>query len=291
MNYRQKIKTLFLMTLFSSGFILYGYSQEEKIGVIDIKNENGNIDFYISNPHPNQYKAEVNFDVLVNYSANIPLPFSGIIEPKTEKKYLFTLTPSSSGSIKYSYSCKFTSIIQVEDNSQGTLPLLTNCTEEKHTSLCIALSEDNSENSDSSLFDYEWVLGDGNTRKGSKIKYCYKDYGEYTIKLNVFDKFTNEYLFNVATEKVTIKKEDGLFFDIPDSAIVNRPVLITNVIADLDNYDNDNIYWNFSDGGKAMGMIESHIFNNVGDYVIKMGVISLTGTEKQCIYKNITIIK
>lgn len=273
------------------GLHYYTYAQEEKIDVIDIKDEKGNIDFYISNPHPNQYNAEINFDVLTNYSANIPLPFKGIVEGKTEKRYLFTLTPSSSGSIKYSYSCKFTSIIQVEDNSQGTLPQLTNCTEEKPTSLCITLSEDNSEDLDSSLFDYEWVLGDGNTRKGSKIRYCFKDYGEYTVKLNVYDKFTNEYLFNVATEKVDVKKEDGLFFDIPVSAKVNEAVMITNVIADLDNYDNEKIYWNFSDGTKAMGTKESHIFTAEGDYVIKLGVISVSGTERQCIYKNIKITK
>ncbi|MFH2142363.1 MAG: PKD domain-containing protein [Bacteroidota bacterium] len=291
MNHWQNIKALYLVVLLSVGLFTCGFSQEEKIDVYEVKNENGSIDFFATNTHTHSFAVDVSFDELINYKSSIVLPLKCVIEANTEKKYLFTITPTLTSRVKYSYNCIFSSSIQSAENNNSTIPDFTNCTEEKRTSLCITLSEDRSDELDSSLFDYEWVLGDGNIKKGSKIKHCYTDYGEYIVKLNVFDKFTNENLYNVATEKVVVKKEDGLFFDIPGTALVNEKVPITNVIADIDAFDNNTIYWNFSDGTKAMGIKENHIFENEGDYIVKLGVISFSGTDKQCIYKNIKITK
>ncbi len=292
---RIKYNILFLLILFLF-FYFFAFvinAQESEIKVFIIKHEDGKIDFFAKNPHPHFYNFEIVFNVLKNYNSSVTLPYKGFIKENIKKKYLFTISPISNTDIEYSYKCNFISEkIISDDNTNSDFPEFTNCLEEKKVSLCIVLSESQTNKLDTSFFDYEWELGDGTIMKGEKIRYCYKNYGEYEIKLNVYDKFSGENLYNVAQNTIILKKENGLFFNVKETCKIDDKIACDNVIIDLKNYSSNIFYWDFGDGTKSTstGNNAEHAYKEAGDYKIKLGVISDNGNNKHCIYKKIKVL-
>jgi len=77
--------------------------------------------------------------------------------------------------------------------------------------LCYVFYEDGQ--TDSTLFSYEWDLGDGTILKGSKVKHCFSNPGSYNIILNVIDEVTGQVLKQQANYKLNVKGKSAVEYN------------------------------------------------------------------------------
>ncbi|MFH2095101.1 MAG: PKD domain-containing protein [Bacteroidota bacterium] len=284
------MKTVLVIFMIITCMGLAGFGQD--IHVFYEEKDNGNVDFFISNTHEVSYKFEVIFPVLKNYDASTTLPYKGKVEGGVEKKYLFTITPRPNASQEFSYKCSYESSSVSIETTVDDYPGFKDCIKLEKAGNCITLYEAGTDGTDTTMFVFEWDLGDGNVIRGDKVYHCYSGTGEYELKLSVFDKFSGKKLMNVASRKIIIENTGGLVFDAPAVCSTGQEIEFSNV--KLDNKDASlyKMYWDFGDGNKAAGIIQKHSWNAPGDYKVILGIIDeryADAARKMCVYKIVKV--
>lgn len=171
----------------------------------------------------------------------------------------------------------------------------TDCKEVVATSKCVTLFETRTSGLDTAQFQYEWELGDGNIMYGEEIDYCYENYGNYEVTLNVIDKLTNMKIEDVAMANIDLYIKEGIYFDLPENSQINKSIDFNNVLVNLPELDKYILYWDFGDGYKSSNENETHQYKNTGEYLVKLGLVSDQGVmkelQKYCVFKKINITK
>ncbi len=171
----------------------------------------------------------------------------------------------------------------------------SDCKKMPNAGKCVTLYESRTSNLDTNIFQFEWLLGDGNIKYGEKIDYCYNDYGTYDVSLNVIDKLTGKKINNVANAVVDITLPEGIYFDVEYSDKIHNEISFKNIIVNIKGVENCNLYWDFGDGTKSTTKEPEHIFEIPGEYNVRLGIVSDNGVlkelEKYCVYKNVTVKK
>ncbi len=177
----------------------------------------------------------------------------------------------------------------------SNFPEFNNCTETENISRCVTLFETRTSGLDTTIFDFEWELGDGNILFGEEVDHCYEKNGNYNVKLHVYDKLTGKKNENVADAIVHIGTSEGVFFDTPSECKVNEVITCKNIAININGFDNSKLYWDFGDGSKIVGDNASYKYKHEGEYFVKLGLISDKGVikelEKYCVYRKIKVIK
>jgi len=137
---------------------------------------------------------------------------------------------------------------------------------------CIELDVRHSVDENGKEFIYAWNFGDGAIQNGYLTEYCYKNYGTYTISLDLLDPKTKLVVRNELTKTVTLLPPIEYQIDSVQQLNVN----FQYDSALLPSIHVKNVYWNF-DAHYACGKSTSHTFADRGFHLVAIGV---TGTQE-----------
>jgi len=148
---------------------------------------------------------------------------------------------------------------------------------------------------DTTTFEYEWDLGDGNKFRGLEAPHCYDGPGTYFVQLNVIDTLTGEILLKEATFLFELEDVIQVHINSPDTCIINQPVNFNGLKTNLPGFNINEYYWDFGDGNRAVGVENIHTFLAPGTYTVQLGVTSVPDNQgninKSCSYKNVVVIE
>ncbi len=176
----------------------------------------------------------------------------------------------------------------------STLPVFANCLEQQENEYCYTFYEAREMNLDTTLFNYEWDLGDGTRKKGLKADHCFATTGNYTVRLNVIDLVTGEVYFNEATYDLAVEDIVQPYITSADTAYVGAEIpfnaLKSNLAFTIAGY-----YWDFGDATRAESREAVHNFRKPGLYNIQLGVTGAVADEeafpeKACVTKKIIVL-
>lgn len=177
----------------------------------------------------------------------------------------------------------------------STLPVFTDCGEQQMNEYCYTFYEARELNLDTTMFNYEWNLGDGTRKRGLKTDHCYARTGDYTVQLNVIDLVTGEVYFNEATYNLSVRDIIQPYITTVDTTYVGSEVqfdaLKSNLAFTIAGY-----YWDFGDATRAEDPEVTHSFRKPGIYNVQLGVTSAVADEdafpeKACVIKKITVLQ
>ena len=175
----------------------------------------------------------------------------------------------------------------------STIPSFDVCKEQVEDNFCYVFYEENTVTLDTTLYVYEWDLGDNSKERAKEAEHCYSGPGDYTVKLDVIDKLTGIVQFNQAEYKVEVRKTVQSYITCPDTMKTNADVAMNG----LESYFGDAIpgeyYWDFGDGSRGMGASVTHSYAIPGIYQVKLGVIEESNdpetARRFCSYKTIVV--
>lgn len=216
----------------------------------------------------------------------LPDPFNtinddfGLVFNTNADTAYFTSTRGSSMDIYMAYS---------------TLPVFSDCSEQQVNEYCYTFYEARATPLDTTLFNYEWDMGDGTRKRGLTSDHCFATTGNYTIQLNVIDLVTGEVYFNEATYNLVVEDIKQPYITAVDTAYVGVEVPFSALKSNVD-FTIDGYYWDFGDANRAENRDVSHTFRRPGSYAVQLGVTGTVANEnafpdKACITKKIVILQ
>jgi len=176
---------------------------------------------------------------------------------------------------------------------QSTIPTFDVCQKQRENNYCYIFYEENTMQLDSTVYLYEWDLGDNTKIRAVEAEHCFEGPGDYLVQLNVVDKLTNLVEFNQAEYLVEVRKIIQPYITGPDTIYINQK----NKFDGDESYFGDakpgEYFWDFGDGNKAIGESVTFTYTVPGTYQLKLGVIEdsqETETERQfCSYKTVIV--
>jgi len=270
----------------------------------------GGYDIYLSHYKNGDWTEPENLGPRINTSGNELFPFysynnrlyfsSNILDNKPIKYDIFysliidgkwvsrvQLGPpfNKTNSNEYSYSVDSldqNGFITTDRNNNGTKdiyfftssipPFPAISMEQKKDNFCYVFFEENTVELDTSLYVYEWNLGDNSKVRAMKARHCYINPGNYTVSLNVIDKLTKEVLFAQAEYDLEVTKIIQTYITCPDYIKVGVPVEFSARESYLGDAKPGSYYWDFGDG-KDKGSTVSHTFKFPGSFQVKLYII------------------
>ncbi|MCF8380435.1 MAG: PKD domain-containing protein [Bacteroidales bacterium] len=180
---------------------------------------------------------------------------------------------------------------------ESVLPQFDFSKKQVENNFCYIFFEENTVSLDTTLYTYEWKMGDGVKVQAIEAEHCYKEPGDYLIELNVVDKLTGIVEFNQAEYLVEVRKVIQPYITSPDSAFIEQEIQLHGIESFLGDKKPGEYFWDFGDGQKAVGATVRHIYLSPGQYIVKLGIM-VDGDrneepEQFCSYKiiNITDLK
>jgi PKD domain/WD40-like Beta Propeller Repeat len=175
----------------------------------------------------------------------------------------------------------------------STLPTFDICRKQVENNYCYVFFEENTIMLDSTVYIYEWDMGDNNKVRAVEAEHCYSGPGNYLVQLNVVDKLTNLVEFNQAEYLVEVKKVIQPYITCPDTIYINQATQFQG----LESYFGDVVpgeyYWDFGDGNKSVGASVVHTYIVPGNYQVKLGVMEDSANPETirrfCSYKSIVV--
>lgn len=191
----------------------------------------------------------------------------------------------------------FTSNRELSDNIyrfRNLVPQFRTCNEIVPDNLCFDFWEETG-HIDTLAFKVEWDFGDGTKRRGVEVYHCFKEFGEYEISLNVIDAITGKFQYREATYQLSVKREEQVVITAPETCFVNQDITLDGSFTNLPGIAIDEYYWDFGDGNKAMGNVQTHRFTRPGLYRVTLGITSKPDARdnviQKCSYKLINVVE
>jgi hypothetical protein len=177
----------------------------------------------------------------------------------------------------------------------STLPVFTQCDEQKTNEYCYTFYEASATPIDTTLFNYEWDLGDGTRKKGLTADHCFAKTGNYTVELNVIDLVTGEVYYNEATYNLLVDDIKQPYITAVDTAYVGTEIQFSALKSYLD-FTIAGYYWDFGDAIRAESRDVLHTFRKPGIYNVQLGVTATVADpnafpEKACVTKKIVVLQ
>ncbi|GJQ64051.1 MAG: hypothetical protein SCALA702_31040 [Melioribacteraceae bacterium] len=190
---------------------------------------------------------------------------------------------------KYKVTLKITDNTTVSNNSASdvlTVVVNDRPVAEAGNDLLIAADEtfslngNSTRDNDGKIIDFNWELGDGAVKNGAVISHSYDQPGVYKVKLTVQDD----------SKSISDKNSDSLqvVVNFPPVAEAGKEQLVTESLVQFDgssSSDQDGSItayrWDFGDGKTSEEMSPTHIYENPGEYDVKLVVTDDSKTLSQ----------
>ena len=142
---------------------------------------------------------------------------------------------------------------------------------------------------------YEWDFGDGVKEIGLEVEHCYSGPGEYTVQLSIIDNNTGNTFFTQSSYVYELKDVIQPFINSPDVSIIDTKIKFDGLRTNLPDFNIAEYIWDFGDGYKQKGPEAEHSYNNTGEYIVQLGLVSdkdsLGISSRSCVYKKIVILE
>ncbi|MBL4656836.1 MAG: PKD domain-containing protein [Flavobacteriales bacterium] len=173
-------------------------------------------------------------------------------------------------------------------------PNFENCTNLSEEQYCYTFFEKALRKQDTLLYVYEWDFGDGIKVKKTKANHCFKEPGNYKVKLNVLDTITQTVALNVAEYELEVEKIEQVYITAPDTVKTGEPFNMYGIETNISGFIPKAYYWNLGSSTRFRGDALGITFENEGEVTVQLGIIGVNkkGKErKYCASKNIGVIK
>ena len=175
----------------------------------------------------------------------------------------------------------------------STIPTFEVCKKQVVDNFCYVFYEENTVTLDTTLYVYEWDMGDTTKVRAKEAEHCYSGPGDYMVQLNVIDKLTGDVQFNQAEYLVEVRKTIQTFIDCPDTLNVNTNVSMNGLKSFFGDATPGEYYWDFGDGTRGAGASITHSYASPGVYQIRLGVIEESDdpetARRFCSYKTLVV--
>jgi len=153
----------------------------------------------------------------------------------------------------------------------------------------VILSAEDSYDPDGTITAYNWNMGDGNTKKGTKIGHTYKKPGKYTVALTVKDDSDTDSAIRQRTSEVIINHFPEAHIKMPEIAAPYD----TLTFSGGQSFDPDgeiiSYNWDFGDNESGVGKTVRHSFLKPGTYQIQLEVRDDSGLPQAADITNKTL--
>lgn len=167
---------------------------------------------------------------------------------------------------------------------------------ETEPSKCIVLDASKSVDPLADPVTFRWQMGDGQTREGVQLEYCYARIGRYVVRLDVLDARTGEVRQREDEFIVELSAAAGdLLFEAPATARIGETVTFKLVDKRLPACLSPGIRlnWDFRDGLMAQGRTVQHSFRKAGTFAVRLSVdgtrLDAQCLPRQCVTRDIVV--
>lgn len=119
---------------------------------------------------------------------------------------------------------------------------------------------------------FTWDFGDSTTGGGVTASHTFLNSGSYTVSLMISVPQEGD-CENTSTDELTVTVQPApvAFFEIPKEVCIGEKIIFdgTKVKSTIGDY-----FWDFGDGTTSTKSVEKHSFSRVGNFTIKLKVIS-----------------
>ncbi len=182
--------------------------------------------------------------------------------------------------------------VQNSDRSFAACPAVRATTPTR----CITLDATKSVDPLAAPARFRWQMGDGQTREGTVLEYCYAATGRYRIQLDVVDAATGEVRQREAEYVVEITANGDLAFDGPDQVRVGEPATFRLIPERLPAcVSREARYnWDFRDGLLGQGNTATHTFRRAGTFTVRLALdgtgLSADCLARQCVTRQVVVV-
>ncbi len=141
---------------------------------------------------------------------------------------------------------------------------------------------------------YQWTFSDGSVMSGYKVLKCFDTTGIYTVSLDIRDSSSGEmFISNRMNFDLAIFYPNRITLFLPDTILMNQPLVINSEEASADGYQVKAVYYDFGYGYRSRGKTASHIYYKQGIYYpqifFKVKDESTGLEECRCVVKRIIV--
>lgn len=141
---------------------------------------------------------------------------------------------------------------------------------------------------------YNWDFGDGKMRIGKEVKYCFPGAGEYTVKLTITDAIGGKVIADKVEYMVNLKDIEQALINSDNIGLVNQTMEFQGITTSLPGFAANAYFWNYGDGFRPGGPVDTKIFGKKGEYTVQLGMWgqkdSLGIIPKKCYLKKVRIV-
>lgn len=174
------------------------------------------------------------------------------------------------------------------------VPHFVDCQENQGTVLCYEFEDTELQPLTNSPLEYHWDLGDGTIVKGLRAKHCYKQPGEYVIKLHLLDTITKQSIMDVSSTILSIKEIHQPFILSADSAVIMQKTSLYADTSPIKHLNLDKTFWIIDNTEVYYGDSIQHTFNSTGMHTVLCGSTSKPQADgsvlKSCSTKKIQVV-
>ena len=169
----------------------------------------------------------------------------------------------------------------------------TNCDTVKENKYCFTFYDEKQRLIDTIAVIYQWDFGDGIIHIGKEVKHCFPGPGKYSVKLTIIDELTHDTIVKQVEYKTELENINQANINSDKVGLVDKSISFKGVLTDLKGFRITDYFWNFGDGFKPGGPLNSNTFKKKGEYIVKLGLLaekdSLGVIPKICVMKKIVI--
>lgn len=173
-------------------------------------------------------------------------------------------------------------------------PQFAHCDTIQENNYCFTFYDEKQQLIDTVPVTYCWDFGDGQIRKGKEVKYCFPGAGEYTVRLTILDAIEGKAIADKVEYKVDLKDIEQFIIGSDNIGMINQPLSFQAVKTGLPDFNPNKYFWNFGEGFRPGGPIESKIFGRKGEYTVQLGLWGQKDSQgiipEKCYQKNVRIL-
>jgi PKD repeat protein len=143
---------------------------------------------------------------------------------------------------------------------------------------------------DGRIVAYTWDFGDGNFSTGVRTRHSYSTPGNYTVKLNVEDNFSNSPCrFDETTIQITVNNKPTAITENELTGSTDEVITFNSEKSSDTDGRITRYIWDFGLLGKKEGAVVTHIFTKPGIYKVKLTVIDNSNARNESDSKDVVV--
>jgi len=126
---------------------------------------------------------------------------------------------------------------------------------------------------DTTLLQYKWSFGDGESAGGVDVSHCYQGPGNYKVQLDIVERGTGILFFTKQINNIELRDFEQPFINSPNVVVKGDLVDFDGLKSTLPGYKILSYSWDFGDKNRSSGEIVNHSFKEKGEYFVNLELV------------------